>query len=164
MGDWTGTVPTILAGDIPTGEDWDTILDILTAVTAPWSTWSPTLSGITEGNGTTTARYRRVGNTIDYHFKFVMGSTSAIGTNPSFTLPATPHSSYVTFRDVMSTSCALVDNGTGSQQGVLLLTGATTVRFHYLAPNYTSVTATAPFTWTAANADELIAAGSYEAA
>jgi hypothetical protein len=55
-----------------------------------WTTWTPTLDSMSLGNGTVTARYVQIGKTIDFSFKFVLGSTSTISTNPRFTLPTTP--------------------------------------------------------------------------
>ncbi len=136
-------------------------------LTGAWSTWTPTLTNITLGAGTVTARYRRVGQTVDFHFKFVLGAGSAVGTSPEFTPPATPHASYVNFRDIMSYSVTLIDNTTNAFPACLQMTGAS-FRFRYFdtaaALAITNVSATAPFTWSAANADELIASGTYEAA
>lgn len=139
-------------------------LDAYENATAAWVTWLPTLSNITQGNGTVTATYRQVGKTVDYRFRFIMGTTSAVGTNPGFTLPVAPHSTYLAFRAIMSNAVALVDVGTTTYPGALLITAGSAVYFNHLAPALTAVTATVPFTWTAANFDELIASGTYEAA
>jgi len=54
-----------------------------------WQTYTPTLSNLTVGNGTTEARYRRLGNTIDVFFRFTLGSTSSVSSFPTITLPVT---------------------------------------------------------------------------
>jgi len=52
-----------------------------------WVAYTPTLSNITLGNGTLAAFYRRVGDSIEINFSFKMGTTSSMGTSPSFSLP-----------------------------------------------------------------------------
>jgi hypothetical protein len=55
-----------------------------------WSTWTPTFTNLTVGNGTVVAKYKQIG-TKTYAIKvwITLGSTSSVGTNPSFTLPFT---------------------------------------------------------------------------
>jgi hypothetical protein len=43
-----------------------------------WTTWSPTLTGVTKGNGTEVARYRNNGKMVDVFYQFTLGSTSSI--------------------------------------------------------------------------------------
>lgn len=60
-----------------------------------WSTWTPTWTNLTAGNGTVVARYTQIGKTIHYHLQFTWGSTTSLSTGDTyFTLPATAHSSY----------------------------------------------------------------------
>lgn len=151
MGDFSGTIPTILAGDPPTGDDWDSILDCLTALTDPWTTtWVPTLTNLTLGNGTVTAVYRRVGKTLDYSFKFKLGSTSAVGTGPKFTLPATPASRYASIEDELGTGI-LLDSGTANRSASVFLSspaGTGEIVSYSTTGVVTTITATVPWTWT----------------
>jgi hypothetical protein len=55
----------------------------------PWATWSPTVSGITKGNGVERARYAKIGKTVFFNYSFTLGSTSAVTGNFSITLPST---------------------------------------------------------------------------
>lgn len=165
MGDWTpGTVPTILAGDIPTGDDWKVMTDIATALTAAWTVWIPTLTNLTPGNGTQTARYRRVGNTVDWYWQFLNGSTSAVGTSPTFTLPAAPASSYVATNPAFPGGVHLLDTGVAERQGTLKISSGSTVgiTFWNATPALAAVTATAPWTW--GTGDYITAWGTYETA
>lgn len=59
----------------------------LGAAVTDWAAYTPTLSNITLGNGTLAAFYRRVGDSIEVNFSFKMGTTSSMGTSPSFSLP-----------------------------------------------------------------------------
>jgi hypothetical protein len=56
----------------------------------PWTAWTPTYSAFTVGNGTTIARYQKIGKGVHYWLKFTFGSTSAMGSGSSFSLPSTP--------------------------------------------------------------------------
>jgi hypothetical protein len=54
-----------------------------------WQTWSPTLSNLTQGNGTIEAKYIQIGKTVYFRFTFILGTTSAVGSIPTITLPVT---------------------------------------------------------------------------
>jgi len=54
-----------------------------------WATWSPTVGGITKGNGTEIARYAKIGKTVIFNYSFTLGSTSSVTGNLSITLPST---------------------------------------------------------------------------
>ena len=53
-----------------------------------WVSYTPTLSNITLGNGTLAARYALFGKTMFFYIQFTLGSTSAIGSDPSFSFPS----------------------------------------------------------------------------
>jgi len=53
-----------------------------------WTTFTPTYTDITVGNGTVTARYSKNANLVTVYFRFVLGSTSSTGVNPVVTLPS----------------------------------------------------------------------------
>lgn len=54
-----------------------------------WSTWSPTWTSVTVGNGTVVSVYSQVGKIVFCQLSFKLGSTSAISGQPIFTLPIT---------------------------------------------------------------------------
>ena len=63
------------------------VLQVNSGATAPewaapaepvWTTWSPTVTGLTKGNGTEVARYRNNGKMVDIFYQFTLGSTSSI--------------------------------------------------------------------------------------
>jgi hypothetical protein len=125
-----------------------------------WTSYTPTWTGITQGNGTSTGAYARIGKTIHFWAKFVYGSTSVMGTTtvtPS--LPVTK-----------ATNCPLLliavanDAGTGAfplftigNDGTLHLINASTT--YAQAATFST---TAPFTWT--TGDYINVNGTYEAA
>lgn len=63
--------------------------DVDTYLNTAWETWAPVLNaGWTQGNGTLNGFRKFVGKTCDFRLEFTWGSTSAFGTGPGFTLPA----------------------------------------------------------------------------
>jgi len=150
VGDWTGTVPTILAGDVPTGDDWDNILDELTAIQAAWTSYVPTLTNLTLGNGTLSAKYRRVNKTGDLRLTFTLGTTSAVGTNPQFSLPFTLNSEIASSGLLLIGPATLVDAGTARRMGAVQADTATTASIIQInaTPAVASITALSPWTWT----------------
>lgn len=148
MGDFSTAMPSFAAGQPATASDLQILADLGSALADQWtSTWSPTLTNITLGSGsTTTARYRRIGKTLDYHLKIVLGTGGALGTNPRFTLPYAPHSSYVA-NDPLGKGF-LLDPGVNGYTISVRLQSGSTCELVYLATNdvHTAVTATLPFT------------------
>ena len=150
MGDWSGTVPTILAGDNPSGDDWKNVLDELSAISTAWTAWTPTLGNLTLGNGTLAAVYRRVGKTLDYRFKFTLGSTSAVGSGPTFTLPtgATLNSGIAVNVDEVGMA-VLTDTGVATRLGIVLPNSSTVLTIWSFSTTgvVTGISATVPHTW-----------------
>ena len=56
-----------------------------------WTTYTPTYTGFTLGNGTVNyAKYEQVGRTVTVRLKITFGSTTSVtATQPTFSLPAT---------------------------------------------------------------------------
>jgi hypothetical protein len=113
-----------------------------------WQTWSPTYSNLTIGNGTVTARYRKVGKRVDVFFKLIWGSTTSTATYPIVSYPIAPvYSSYVAGNATMQDVTAAI------YLGVVWLDGLTGMLFMSQAANGTylvdgTVGSTFPATWT----------------
>lgn len=138
----------------------------LASVTAAWPTWVPTLGGgLVVGNGVQTAIYRQTGKTTDYVWELVLGSTSAVGTNPTITLPTTPHAAFVaaSFAGVPIGDVYVFDTGTGAWVGLAFCLSGSTVTLTYSSEvgsgSVTGITASAPITFT--TGDRLMAYGTY---
>jgi len=125
-----------------------------------WTTWTPSFTNLTVGNGTVTARYQQVGKTVNFEFRFVMGSTSSMGSTPNFTLPV---SSALTPSYFV---CFISDVGTGSFVGGADCNATNAYPFvtktdsTYGGIGYLS--ATQPMTWV--TGDNFVIRGTYEAA
>lgn len=57
-----------------------------------FTTFTPTWSNYTRGNGTTEAAYTQIGKLVYMYINETLGSTSSMGTGPTFTLPITASS------------------------------------------------------------------------
>lgn len=141
------------------------------AISWAWQDWTPTLANLTLGNGTRTSRYIQIGKNVYYRFIFTLGTTSAVGSIPTFTLPVTPR----TFGGSGSGSLPIgiahyEDNAVNSFEGMVYLAAASPTTTATLVVNnaagaYVSaanLSATVPHTW--GTGDEIRASGMYEAA
>lgn len=128
-----------------------------------WTTWTPTYANITVGNGTATASYIKIGKTVHFSYTLVLGSTSAIGTSPTFTLPTAAASS-----GKNGFTAYALDSGTSRVPLFADTFGSTTIVGLFAVNTVgtygaqSTISSTVPFTWT--TSDELHVNGSYEAA
>jgi hypothetical protein len=152
------TRPPEPAGHAPTADEVDVILDQIEGL---WVAWTPTLTNLTQGNGTVLARYVQSGSTVDFEFTFTLGSTSAVGTSPRFTLPVAQRT---TNTQVPIATAILSDVGSTTRLGVVFYSSGSTVEVFGYSTTGTLVlvTATVPHTWAAT--DVMSCVGRYEAA
>jgi hypothetical protein len=115
-----------------------------------WTTYTPTWTNLTVGNGVVTARYCQVGKIVMGYIAFVMGSTSSMGSGPFFTLPVTAFSSSA---NIPLGNFYMEDVGIQGGNGAIssrTTTTATIVAINasgtYIGGNST-ITSTVPFTW-----------------
>jgi hypothetical protein len=124
-----------------TGVKWTTATDQF-----PWAAYTPTTANLTVGNGTLTARYQQIGKTVNVFVQFVLGSTSAMGSGPNFTLPVTAKD------DKFSAVGRITDNGVKDYVAGLPCSSTTAyVQLILASGTYGSydgsITSTVPFTW-----------------
>ena len=105
--------------------------------------YTATLTNATLGNGSLAAEYSVAGNLTTVSFIFTLGSTSAVATSPTVSVPTAHVGTYTTYG---------VGRGgrAGSRWPIMLILGAgsTSINWFNLASPITSVTATVPLTWT----------------
>jgi hypothetical protein len=131
--------------------------------TGGWTTWTPTFTNFTLGNGTLTARYQKIGKTVNYYLEVTLGSTSSVTGTIIFTYPITPSSA----RQAGQGNATMGDSGVqgyigaiggwSATQGFLV---ALTTSGSYAGEAQTS--ATVPFTWT--TNDFFFLSGTFEVA
>jgi hypothetical protein len=129
---------------------------------AAHSSYTPTLTGFTPGNGTATGRYTQIGKLVWFEAQFTFGTTSAAAAAvPTLTLPVTANSTALT---VSLTRGLFTDTGVQSYQATASITSTTTVGLVIIGASgaYTTPSTTTPFTW--GNTDVLYASGLYAAA
>jgi hypothetical protein len=115
-----------------------------------WTSYTPTWTNLTIGNGTNNFAYKQIGKTVFVRGSFTFGSTSSISGVPAFTLPVTSISypSNSTFGHVY-----IEDNGLQAFHGFSLFASTTTANMRVLGANGTYVSSvdpssTVPFTWS----------------
>lgn len=137
-----------LAGRVTVNEADITALE---AEIENWTTYVPTWTNVTAGNGTYAGcRFRRVGQSIEVRGKFTLGSTSAVSGNAIQDVPdsATIESGFTPFGQ-----CAMGDaTTTVTNLGVVGAASSTTVALYLISASnpYATVAltdATTPFTW-----------------
>ncbi len=143
-------------GNIPTSQ-----------LAGSWTTWTPTYTNLTIGNGTVVARYTQIGKTVHVYFEFTLGSTSAVGSAPLITTPVTHRAATYTVGDNVIGVARYDETGVAARGGTVRL--QTTTQFRPIAWSATAtftreanLSSTAPFTWGAT--DVLQFTATYEAA
>lgn len=137
------------------------------ALAGSWTTWTPTYSNFTIGNGTVTARYTQIGKLVVFYFNWVWGSTSSIdGANATISAPVEASSSYPD-GDMPLGTARYQETGTAARMGYVRLETTTTLRpvVNSATTTYVrdaGITSTVPFTW--GNTDVMSLQGVYEAA
>lgn len=132
-----------------------------------WFNYSPTISGITQGNGTITrAKFNMCEKLVNVKLLFTFGSTTSLSTDPVFTLPVTSVS-YSGGFIALGVGTFYDSSGTSGIIANPCYASTTTVIFKCLYAgasygSYSGVNSTIPFTW--AVSDEVSGQFTYEAA
>lgn len=123
--------------------------------------WTPTFANFTKGNAVITSVYIQIGKSVFFHLEVVLGSTSTMGTAPTFTLPVTATSRTVNFP---LGSTVILDASAGSLNAFSTWTTTGTGKLLYWDTSNAgqNVTASAPMSWT--TNDSFSINGTYEAA
>ena len=140
-----GANGTVLTADSAeaTGLKW------ATPSSGAWTSFTPTYTNFTLGNGTQTAAYRDSGDVVDISIRVQLGSTSSVTGNPTFALPFTAHTS---MQEYLASAGQFGDSGTDYFYAGIWIVNTTTARFAIMASNATyvnlnNVSSTTPMTW-----------------
>jgi hypothetical protein len=147
-----------------------TKLAIGNTVIGTYTAYTPTFTNLTVGNGTSSARFSRVNNVVNYHGYFVLGSTSSVTGAINLTLPVTGNAIYGTINGIPMGDLEMFDTSAATWfKGELFSISSTTATRTRIwttsgtnVINNSSPSATAPFTW--ATGDQLLWNITYEAA
>ena len=129
-----------------------------------WTSYTPTLSNLTLGNGTLSAAYVKLGKLVVVRFRMVFGSTSSMGSFPGVTLPFTAAAN---LNDFFIGGTAFEDAGTTTWLGRSRLSSTSGFDFVFdtvsgTKVSYSFLSSTAPMTW--ATNDVIRSTFMYEAA
>ena len=139
-----------------------------TGTTWAWQTWTPTLTNITLGNGTQTAKYTEIGKTVHFYWQIVAGTTTTLTGGIGITLPVTAASQHGANRP-LGTGW-LDDAGIANFFLSCISTSTTTFSVQTWSASGTYVGAAGtvannlPWAGNISNGDRISAIGTYEAA
>ena len=133
------------------------------AAATAYTTWTPTLTNLTLGNGTMAGKYIQIGKFVHATLSLTWGSTTSSSGAWEFSSPvtmATPNNTYIG-------TARILDNGVQNYPGmVLILTSTKLIAFAQYVGNTWSeasnIATTSPFTWT--TGDNLSFSITFEAA
>ena len=117
----------------------------------PIQAYTPTTTNLTLGNGTLTGWYKRSDGFCDFGLNFALGSTSAVGAGPTFTLPVA--ASAVNF--VVVSDVTFFHSGLAKGVGVYNSGSPTIITPAYISSLTATATllgAAAPFAWVTGDA------------
>jgi hypothetical protein len=130
------------SGDVLTAADMNAI--------GTWITFTPSWNNFTAGNAVQDWSYCIINDVMIVTGRTVLGTTSSMGTSPSFTIP----DSRVADKWSSNGAVSLRENGVATRVGTISVSGPgdSTIGFGaYLVSGsdvrITSVTASSPFTW-----------------
>jgi hypothetical protein len=127
-----------------------------------WTSYTPTLTNMTLGNGTITARYAKLGKIVLVRITFTLGSTSAMGIAPIFSLPPslTPSSGQA----YPNGTCTILDGGIAGYVGTIEISTtniqASVLNVAGTYPTFANITSVVPIVWGAT--DVLSVTAAYE--
>ena len=130
-----------------TGSNWIPLINPGT-----WKSYTPTFTNFTLGNGTVnTAKYSQVGKTITLQVFITLGSTSSVGSQPTFSLPVNSNTNYL-----LAAGNATMAAGGANYLGSVYVIGSTQARMFVLGSaaaflGIAGVSATQPGTWATGN-------------
>ena len=139
-------------------------------VLGTYTAFTPTFANLTVGNGTSSARFSRVNNVVNYYGYFILGSTSAVTGAVNITLPVTANAIYAGINGIPMGDLEMFDTSASTwYKGEVFSIGSTTVTRTRIwtvsgtnIVNNSSSSATAPMTW--ATGDQFLWNIRYEAA
>ncbi len=128
------------------------------------TTWSPTYTNVTVGNGTVVARYVQVGKLIHAYYKLTWGSTTSFAGVPIVSLPVASNANIQGLYASVGTATFFDTSATTYFEGRVKMNGASMSPFFPATATHAdgNVTATVPMTW--ATGDILFMHAVYEAA
>jgi hypothetical protein len=166
---------SLVAGEQPTTAKWNILgtndahfYSFIGAAPLAWTSYTPTLTGMSIGNGTIAAYWTQIGKIVRVNLNIKLGTTSTVSSNIVLTLPVTANAIHastsrfpgpmVSFEDVSAFTwyAGLLQISSTTQATIVGLNTAGTY------PINSTISSTVPFTW--ASTDNISIEFNYEAA
>ena len=147
--------PSYAAGQVVTAAQLNALQD---GIQAAWTSYTPTLTGITIANGTIVAAYRQIGKTIEVQGLITAGTSTTYSGAFSVSLPVTAAAAST---GQAIGACIAAPAGTRYACVAAL---ATTTTMNFVVGAGGTVGAAAPAAWTATSANLLGFTVTYQAA
>lgn len=138
-----------------------------TGMFAAWQSWTPSWTNLTVGNGVNASVYCQVGKTVFFRVFFTLGSTSAVGSTPFFSLPVTAQGTGYRDSDALGLA-TLFDTSAPANFAGFVNFRSTTTAYPLTSSvsgsniTYSGIGVSTPFAW--AVGDVIFCQGMYEAA
>ena len=150
----TWTTPTNVSAGTASSAQFNTevianLLHLYDNLMDDWAAYTPTNTSITVGNGTQTARWVRINNTVIVNYVLTLGSTSAIGASPRVGMPIISANS-----DAVP-SIRYTDASASTHAGGLGVLVAGAANIALLSSTGANLSSTVPFTWATSDAIRL---------
>lgn len=129
------------------------------------TSWTPSFTNFTLGNGTVVASYVQIGKMVFFKGRVTLGSTSSVGASPTFTPPVTANTTIYNLAQNIVCGEAWFKAGSAQSLGSIMFNGSSTIMQLIYLPTSTTVSgisSTTPGTWT--TGDYFNFQGWYEAA
>jgi len=131
-----------------------------TVAMGEWTTWTPTWTNVTVGNGDVTARYSHIGKTVHFTLQLIFGSMTAVTGLIGFSPPI--NNKAASASEVYGVGVAY-DATDGSRRPLIIISGsAILMRVQSGEHPAVSTSSVSPITW--ATGDQLYLRGTYEEA
>lgn len=130
-----------------------TQLGTTSGIGAAWASWTPTYVNMTVGNGTHQSFFIQIGKVVHCRIGFTFGTTSAMGTNPTFSLPVTSISTMTAGEWIGGLRAVVAGSGFPGYIQWATSTTAFLLAMNAASTNVSDVnfSATVPATWASTN-------------
>lgn len=118
----TDTIDVTSGATLPAGAITPNNLLASTGTSWVWQTWSPTIGGLTIGDGTIVAEYSQTGKTVNFTLLITFGdsTTLPVGADVTFTLPMPPVTSTLSNYAAIGNDVAIASGGALVAAGIVL--------------------------------------------
>lgn len=107
-------------------------MSIFAPLPQAWTSYTPTVTNLTTGDGTLASSYVQFGKTVIYRGRFTFGSTSSVGGVLTVTLPVTAKGSTYATREPLGVGMVFDNNVSETYLTTVIYASTTTVKLTVL--------------------------------